>query len=304
MTATLYSQFELAGMVGLEGFLRVAWWPIGEARPPLRVRLDAASEHLHWLHPQPGEPSYIEYLKRPAANPSGMLDAFVRIKGADDVLRFARRYGPLSLCEHGLPASHRPVPRFRLDKPPADSYCRPVGYPSNCSEPVGRWYFYVRLARALLEIGAASWQERPGSKTSWKDVFDEEDDDYQDRMLAMLGESVAVDRLALSAVASDRWLDDGNLRLNWFWAPRLGEPLSWLGNDTFSLLAVQLVAALSRAGDMAICDGCSRVYPRKRRAQRKRRNFCPACGVKVSNRLRQRDLRVRRKEGTNHVQTS
>jgi len=41
------------------------------------------------------------------ASDQGALDAFVRIKNSDDILRFARLYGPLGLCEHGKPPWHR-----------------------------------------------------------------------------------------------------------------------------------------------------------------------------------------------------
>jgi hypothetical protein len=52
---------------------------------------------------EPTDPFAVE---NPAPNVEtfdGALDRFVAIRDADDVLRFARRFGVLNLCEHGLP---------------------------------------------------------------------------------------------------------------------------------------------------------------------------------------------------------
>ena len=290
-------------MVDFEGLLRGTWFPMGKPHPPLDVRLDAAGERLLWREPLQVEPDYIDFLKTPPVKPEGMLDAFVRINGSGDVLRFARRYGPLRLCEHGFPSSHRP--QYLSDEAlPPGSFCLPTGHPGKCSEPVDRWNFYVGQAKALLEIGAALWQGRLGPKAAWESVFADHGNEIVKNMLAIVGEQPNVDRASISAVVYSSWLRAGDVRLCWWWGAEPAEPSFWVGGHTFDFLAVQLAAALSRAGDIAICDGCSQAYPRKRRPQRMRRNFCAVCGVKVSNRLRQRDLRARRKEGTNHVQTS
>ena len=106
-----------------------------------------------------------------------MLDVFIRIRTAADVLSFAKRYGVLGLCEHGLPASHNPPPpQARLDpvatdwlwlamagapapetgdQAPTTSYCRAFEMPDHPNfhfEPIGPWLCLAKQARLLLEV--------------------------------------------------------------------------------------------------------------------------------------------------------
>ncbi len=62
------------------------------------------SAHLHW--------DFVHW-RRPPLDPTwepipwvGMLDEFVRIRDANEVVSFVVKRGPLGLCEHGLPATH------------------------------------------------------------------------------------------------------------------------------------------------------------------------------------------------------
>ena len=78
------------------------------------------------------------------ADPRRMLDAFVRIKDADGVLRFARRYGPLLLCSRGehLGRDHR-----------GEGCALDVGPPWDRGvESIEHWMRWVREARAIMRI--------------------------------------------------------------------------------------------------------------------------------------------------------
>jgi hypothetical protein len=64
----------------------------------------------------------------------------------------------------------------------------------------------------------------------------------------------------------------------------------------FSGLVWQLMAAVVHSGGMAICSGCTKLYPRKRKPSAARRNYCPACKAKnVQCRDAMRDLRHRQR---------
>ena len=67
--------------------------PFGALRRPRTVTLEQGQ--LHWEPP----------LVTPRAGHSGMFDAFRGLAVATDaeVLKFAKRYGVLGLCPHGLP---------------------------------------------------------------------------------------------------------------------------------------------------------------------------------------------------------
>lgn len=73
--------------------------PVEQLSIPRHINL--AGNALYWYD----DP--MDDYKRDKANDTGALNAFIKVKTTDDVLRFARRYGPLGLCKHGLPHMHR-----------------------------------------------------------------------------------------------------------------------------------------------------------------------------------------------------
>ena len=75
----------------------------------------------------------------------GMLDAFVRIRGAEDVLRVAKRYGILDLCKHDEPIKYG---RSMQCTPRDWSICRPRRWPDLCWErSKGGFGSFARLLR-------------------------------------------------------------------------------------------------------------------------------------------------------------
>jgi hypothetical protein len=80
---------------------------------------------------------------------SGLLERFVALADAspEDILRYARHWGVLAICAHGLPASHNLA-------------CTPLELRSRRGvvfwEPVQSWRFFSRHAKAILEIAAAT----------------------------------------------------------------------------------------------------------------------------------------------------
>ena len=97
----------------------------------------------------------------------------------------------------------------------------------------------------------------------------------------------------------NRWLSAGGTThvVNWDTnSPTLalGGP-DWLP-PTFSILANQLMMAVLGYNQMAMCDGCSRLYFRTgRKPQRGRRNYCEPCSAKgIPERQRQQDHRAKK----------
>lgn len=85
-----------------------------------------------------------------------LLEDFLDLGIADDetlsraILRFARRWGVLNLCEHALPAMHSPDCWHRLPiRPPP----RP-GWLGAWKEPIEGWRIYARKALTLLRLAA------------------------------------------------------------------------------------------------------------------------------------------------------
>jgi len=148
---------EFAWLRGADGFLGSGFLPTNQPRAPEDVRLDG--DVLRWRAKQAEGGSGPELrLFGELVNPTGMLDSFVRIRGAAEALRFAKRYGVLGICEHELPSSH-------------DVPCEPRGWPDNCWEPLRTWFKYVEQARGLLVIASALHLENHQTVENWVSAF-------------------------------------------------------------------------------------------------------------------------------------
>src|SRR5688500_5717260 len=78
----------------------------GRLFPPLEISVHADIELVDGGLLRVGDESRQRLLK----TTEGILEDFLRLDGEPDkrLLRFARRWGILGLCEHGLPAIHNP----------------------------------------------------------------------------------------------------------------------------------------------------------------------------------------------------
>lgn len=279
-------QAGVAGMVDARsGLLGATILPASQALVPAKAELEG--DYLLWWRydADSANPHGLETSSR------GMLDAFVRIKTTKDVLRFVRRYGPLFLCEHGLPAAHNWTTR--------SIGCYPLGWEEGvCREPLAGWRQYVEQARALIAIAAALREGKEGSKEDWQALLKRYEDDGLALALAEGQKTSVKGRRSLLSDLANGWLALTNARLSLTWDAAKSKWDLMMRGTTFALLAMQLVFAIAGHHRLVTCDGCGRPYLREKRApQMGRRNFCPQCGKTVAARLRQRDRRVRLGKG-------
>jgi hypothetical protein len=222
-------------------------------------------------------------------SPRGMLDAFVGLDVPGDVLQFARRYGPLALCDHGKPATHN----WTAEKPG----CYPKDWQQGiCREPLERWFYYVREARATLLIAAALHQVEGGPEDAWQVLLERYEGDDMTLAVAQRAKDSAAGRQSLVCEAVNSWLALANARFSLGWKDGKKPNLSLRGT-TFTVLATQMMFAIARAHRLAICDACSHPYLREGRApQSGRLNFCSKCsGTKMANTIRQQAYRKRKR---------
>ncbi len=251
-------------------------YPTTAIAVPRAVSLDMEETILRW------SPAYDWVYQEPTF---GMLADFVDLGTASPsgILGFARRWGVLGFCEHGLPASHdllSPTGRTFGCDPLRDEKSLRTG---GGWEPLSLWRDYARWARAILsaavEIGGGS-PDVPGC-----------DSEFVRSGLAM--ESVtgpyAVQRRAPScqdiAEGVNRWLALGDVR-----------PAVWPGEDEtaeltilyggaesgyrpecrlFGALAIQLMQSVT--GDtLPVRCPCGRLFKRTKR----NRKYCLKCGKK------------------------
>jgi hypothetical protein len=240
-------------------------------------------------------------------SPAGMLDAFIRIADGDDqdTLRFAKRYGVLFLCRHGLPWPHYPSSPPRLPFIPGPQkgwWCK-----ATQAEPVERWQFFARRAKAILGIAASLHRGNKPTKADWSAAIEgykpaEAIVAFANRPLVTRKPPEIREHLILSSLVNE-WLMIGGVKPALVWPPK-GKPYFWLSSGTYGEIGVQIMTAVSRSGDLQICDGCGRPYLRtEKRPQRERRNYCESDSCKkIGNKLRQRERRNRlakTKEATN-----
>lgn len=111
---------------------------------------------------------------RAFAHAPALLESFVELDGArpEAYLRFARRYGLLNLCRHGLPALHPPV----TFSSPAEARrygfpCFPLILESGGVEVLSTWRRFSRAARAFVSIAEKLAVGQPGGRDDWRALY-------------------------------------------------------------------------------------------------------------------------------------
>jgi hypothetical protein len=234
--------------------------------------------------------------------PGDLLDRFVRLADADDVKMFARGFGPLELCEHGLPFNHPPAD----GAPPCQR--QPVGFDvETWWEPVEAWLVIVRRFRATLEIAARLHLGHAIPRPLWHNYFrgfpGEDSPPPGQRPLSELRRAHPdYDREEIAGRVVN-FLELGRAVPRLVWKSRHASPrVTFHADGLFGVLAVQLMLAVARTEGWAICSHCGAVYSPARQPDPSRRNFCDECRrAGVPLKLAKRDSRARqRRNGGRH----
>jgi hypothetical protein len=220
---------------------------------------------------------------RPEAHGFGLLCEFMNLADApvETILAFARKWGVLEICRHGLPCTHN----LRYADTFSGRWCFPLSYNDYkfFHEPILYWHFYARQMRALLNIAVRLKQGMPGLVEDWKVVNvaglmrkSEVKVLGEELFAAIYGRTVEDDRLYVLKLL-DRWLSMGDVRPNLVWDDEHCSVS--FDNTLFGMLAMQLMLMISSSGGVAFCSGCGKYYPPKvRRPKVDQRNYCPECG--------------------------
>lgn len=191
---------------------------------------------------------------------SAMLERFLSLGDATDaaILRFAKRYGVLALCDHGAPSSHSPQ-------------CRPVGWPGPCREALVDWRFFSRSVLATLKISAALTLGKTPAPADWQVIYSR-----SGRTAPWWKQSVDADKSAAEDVLNE-WLSYAMPRFEVRWDGVSPELEMKPGAGMFGSIALQLVLRAGRKDSMAVCFHCGAAYTAQRRPKAGQRNFCPEC---------------------------
>lgn len=205
-----------------------------------------------------------------------VLPQFVRIaeKGTPEaVLRFARRWGILDLCDHGNPAAHAPG-------------CEPTG-----REPIETWLRFSEQARSLIEIADHLHRKELPDADLWKAVYRR-----RERDAPWWSRDVAGERMQLAMVLQE-WLHLGGVAPSVQWADMGkgdGLRVGLQREGLFGVLATELVFTAAKTDGLAWCDGCKGFYVPRRKPRKDRNNYCDRCREEgVPARMRKRRQRAR-----------
>lgn len=230
-----------------------------------------------------------------------LIEDFIRLHDSSpaQIVKYAKRWGVLGLCSHGLPASHS-FPSFVSKVEDLPYICAPVpakqrrGY---SEEPLEKWHAFSKQAYGLLNIAARLHKNELVEPKDWEFVFPifAVPSAIGSRAGALQSERHRV------AYVMQRWLSLGAVRPRFTWEGltptfELGGP-TVKGTGLFGALAVQLLLIISRRDGLAFCSGCAKPHIPSRRPQADRRNFCSECrNNKISVLHAMRDMRERRKD--------
>jgi len=288
--------FELAGMMGPEGGRDILAGSLAFEQLTVPKHINLAGDYLYWWDD-------LEYERDRVDVTDAVLNAFVRIETPDHILRFARQYGPLGLCKHGLPPRHRGtwyrdiITNGQLSGVEFTGEWNPVGggsergwCPPCGSEHIARWSYYQRIALTCLTF-AAEMKVKPDKITVPAKYLKRIGSTHPGH----IGNGIEMPVRGLGKfIISDminEWLGDAGVALELNWTGN--EPrLILTGGRAFGALGVQLLLAVT-ANNLAVCDGCKLPYLREgRKPQKGRRNFCRTCGKKAAWKMQARDFRA------------
>jgi hypothetical protein len=219
-----------------------------------------------------------------------LLDSFIRLHDAPDtaILTFARRWGCLFICEHGLPHTHRGE----------RSLCSPRVHRGNLfAEPLKIWRSFSAQCNSVLRIARDLEGKRRPSSEDWicaNQIF-------RERQPALTRGDLdpRYFREADLADCINEWLWMSAVRPVFLWDKKSADYQFTFATHTsspnlFSHLALQLMQEIGSA-EFAFCSECKQAYLPERRPDSSRRNYCKPCGRKAAVRNAARRFRERHK---------
>ncbi|HEX5731512.1 MAG TPA: hypothetical protein VF131_01665 [Blastocatellia bacterium] len=244
--------------------------------------------------------------------PFQVLEDFLGLEGASDdhIVIFAKRWGVLGICEHGLPASHNsmyipfdgPLAQEILQKGYRDT-CLPVRNSGDMGyEPLEAWRFWIQQANTIIRLAADLHSNRRGDIKYWQ-ILRYNPHHFE----GFLGNNktpsnpppVVLGRIILASYLNG-WLQLTGVQPFFYWEGhqtflRLA---SWTTDQLLSVLGTQMMLMINRSSGYALCSSCGRPFFLRRGQGISRNVYCDAanCGRKAANRLAQVRFHLRNAE--------
>jgi hypothetical protein len=223
----------------------------------------------------------------------GMLDGFRRLAAGTDgaILGYARRWGFLSVCSHGVRDDHASieVPARLVDPISIVGFEAEDHYNGPHRERLDVWRYWATQADAMLRAMTRLRSGASASNEEWSPLW------QRGPWTAVLEAHIdsntieKMDAPWLSAPAppseGQRWRIAAALE-TWMKLGGVGLTLGWTGDSAamgfdsptlLGSLGLQLALASTGLESWAVCSNCGAPYASGRLPRVDRRNHCPAC---------------------------
>lgn len=199
----------------------------------------------------------VQTLSRRTKGGKGLLDDFLRLASSTDqeILAFARRWGPLYLCRHAMPFQHNAPGRPGYDP---QNPCMPTGFAGAGSwayERLADWRRYSSQAQEILKLLENAWKKPK-----------------RDRLKS----SAFIDVV----FAVNEWLSIGGALISLQFDPGGDAEIAIGVNESagvFGLLGLQLMSTLARSTSPLLCSSCGAGFIPTRLALSGVRRYCARC---------------------------
>lgn len=244
-----------------------------------------------------------------------MLEGFIRLADADAeaVVKYARRWGVLGLCKHGLPDTHT-IEVGRYLRRPVVSGSMVCAHPMASDkswwyEPLAAWQDLARQAKATLTLAVALHRQELGDPEEWAILPEYLLEIVEPPVGPTPGHALEFrrswdptptsapttleDGRAALAWHIDHWLHWGQVRNRFRWDDR-SPALELQPHGLFGAIAMQVASRVTGRDALAICHNCQMPYQPTKRPDPNRRNYCPQCReAGAPQRDARRDYRAR-----------
>jgi hypothetical protein len=214
------------------------------------------------------------------------LRQFVSLRRATNqrIWAFAKKYGPLVTCQHGLPCTQG-----------GHQVCPPLQV-----EPLGLWRHYSNRVAAVLRLAAAIYDGIPGRPEDWSAASSKPPDSVvieqtpSQRNVGGANLPVAKACRALTAILNVDWVRLVDLTPAIVWEQPATPKIVLRGSGLLGAVATQLLFTACRVEGFAHCAGCGEAFIPNRRPRLDQRSWCERCRKRGAGAQRMRDFRRRK----------
>ena len=225
---------------------------------------------------------------------NGFLDTFLSLHKQTDsaILRFAKKWGPLGICEHDLPCAHNWPPNNYPDRPTCMPRYEKRDLVNWYWEPLWIWRAISEKMSTLLTVTAQVRRGKKGQREEW---------------LFLTGgtwgdpppwEQTPTWALSYLKDEVNGWLRIGQVHPAVSFDKNKKPSLVLQSQSSLGLfgeLSIRVMLALTGVDGLPLCYECGRAFLPRKKPNPQRRMFCPQCGEKARSRATSRDHYERKK---------